>query len=585
MTPARDPAGRKSDWKAWSTTGGTNPEIERLENDLAESRARERKYRAEALATRERFERLVDVSKRFTRTLSDRRKHHQASRQYLAAQHAVDVVLAEAESLEEAAAGVLKTLGENLRWQAAVLWMVREETLRCVEVWHRPNIPDGFAETRLRTVFARGKGPPGNAWARNRLVWDGDWPREEMFAASADGMRGALSFPIPVGGGPCGVIELLGGEGQRPDQELLYTVGIIGRRLGQFVERRGAEAELRETEERLRLATEAGCVGLLDWDVLADKCQFSGAMAEIYGYPPGGFNPSFEGFLERVHSNDRVRVRRTLDASVAAGTPHELEFRIVRPAGEVRWVQAKGRVYMDERGTPARVLGVTLDVTEQKRAERERDRLHSLEAGAQAEKAERQRISRELHDRVAHSMGVAHQSLQLYEALAKKDPARAESKLRTAKEMTKSALEQTRNLTMELRRSETENGLVPALRDLLEIAVPDDVIAELSASGGEAQLSDHQRGQLYLILREAVRNAVKHSDCHHIMVGLDVTPEEATGYVEDDGHGFGGNGEGGLGLRSIKERAALLEGGTEVYCSPEGGAGVRVRLPLLNGGG
>jgi signal transduction histidine kinase len=167
----------------------------------------------------------------------------------------------------------------------------------------------------------------------------------------------------------------------------------------------------------------------------------------------------------------------------------------------------------------------------------------------------------------------------------KKDPARAESKLRTAKEMTKSALEQTRNLSMELRRSETENGLVPALRDLLEIAVPDAVIAELSASGGEARLSDHQRGQMYLILREAVRNAVKHSDCHHIMVGFDVTPEEATGYVEDDGHGFGGNGEGGLGLRSIKERAALLEGGTEVYCSPEGGAGVRVRLPLLNGGG
>ena len=56
--------------------------------------------------------------------------------------------------------------------------------------------------------------------------------------------------------------------------------------------------------------------------------------------------------------------------------------------------------------------------------------------------------------------------------------------------------------------------------------------------------------------------------------GLVVTPEEATGYVEDDG----------LGLRSIKERAALLEGGTEVYSSPEGGAGVRVRLPLLNGG-
>ena len=60
---------------------------------------------------------------------------------------------------------------------------------------------------------------------------------------------------------------------------------------------------------------------------------------------------------------------------------------------------------------------------------------------------------------------------------------------------------------MELRRSETENGLIPALQDLLEITVPDDVSTELSASGEEALLTNQQRGQLYLVLREAVRNA------------------------------------------------------------------------------
>src|SRR5829696_2681973 len=269
-----------------------------------------------------------------------------------------------------------------------------------------------------------------------------------------------------------------------------------------------------------------------------------------------------------------ARVRSTLDAAVAAGAPHELEFRIVRPAGDIRWVHAKGRVHRDEKGVFARMLGVSLDVTEQKRAEEERDRLHSLEVTARAEAAERNRISRELHDRVAHSMGVAHQSLQLYEALAGKDPVRADGKLHTAKEMVKTALEQTRNLSMELRHSETENGLVPALHDLLEVAVPDNVSAELTTSGVESRLSDHQRGQLYLILREAVRNAVRHSGCRRLTVGLDITSEEVSGYVEDDGRDFESNGEtqGGLGLRSIRERAALLEGTVEVYSSPEGGA-------------
>ena len=537
---------RKSDWNAWAA-GSRGVEVKRLEQELAESRARESRARHEAAQTRERFERLLDASRRFTRTLSDRRRQQQTSRQYLVVQHAIDGILAEADSLEDAAAGVLKTLGENLGWQVAVLWVAGGKRYAASRSGTDPNAaPDGFAEACRRTSFMRGEGLPGSAWAENRPVWTGDLPQEERFVEETDfvegGLRSALAFPITGGGGPRGVIELLGSKVLHPDNELLYTAGLIGGRLGQFADRRGEE-ELREAEERLRLATEAGRVGLLDWDVLADERRCSGAMAEIYGYPPGEFNPSsYEEFLERVHPDDRGRVRSTLDAAVAAGAPYELEFRIVRPAGDIRWVHAKGRVHRDEKGVFARVLGVSLDVTEQKQAEEERDRLHLLEVTAHAEAAERDRISRELHDRVAHSMGVAHQSLQLYEALAEKDPVRADGKLHTAKEMMKTALEQTRNLSMELRRSETENGLVPALQDLLEVAVPDDVSAELSASGVESRLSDHQRGQLYLILREAVRNAVRHSGCRRLTVGLDITTEEVSGYVEDDGRGFEGNG-------------------------------------------
>ena len=92
---------------------------------------------------------------------------------------------------------------------------------------------------------------------------------------------------------------------------------------------------------------------------------------------------------------------------------------------------------------------------------------------------------------------------------------------------------------------------------------------------------------VHLILREAIRNAVKHSGCRRLTVGLHITSEEVSGYVEDDGSGFEGNGEarGGLGLRSIRERAALLEGTIEMYSSQKGGAGVQVRLPLRNGVG
>ena len=128
----------------------------RLEQELAESRAREIRARHEAAETRERFERLLDASKRFTRTLSDRRRQLQTSRQYLLIQHAIDGVLARGP--RGCRRGRTETLGENLGWQVAVLWVAGEETLRCVEVWHKPNAaPDGFEEACLRTRCVRGE--------------------------------------------------------------------------------------------------------------------------------------------------------------------------------------------------------------------------------------------------------------------------------------------------------------------------------------------------------------------------------------------------------------------------------------------
>jgi signal transduction histidine kinase len=242
----------------------------------------------------------------------------------------------------------------------------------------------------------------------------------------------------------------------------------------------------------------------------------------------------------------------------------------------------RGVPIRDRDGEVREWVGTITDVTERKKAEEERERLRVREWAARAETAERERISRELHDRVAHSMGVVHQSLQLYEALAGTDPARAAGKLELAREMAKTSLDATRNLSAELRRSETEEGLVPALRHLLEVSVPDVIRRELSVGGEDSPLPEPLRGQVYLILREAVRNAVRHSRCSRIKVGLEIAPEEVAASVEDDGRGLACNGAepAGLGLRSMRERTALLAGTLEVSSTPGSGTRVEVRVPF-----
>ena len=167
----------------------------------------------------------------------------------------------------------------------------------------------------------------------------------------------------------------------------------------------------------------------------------------------------------------------------------------------------------EEDGEVRTIIAVAQNVTERKRLQAERERLLVRERGARAAEEERKRISRELHDRVAHSMGVVHQSLQLYEALKESDPERARVKIDLAKETTLEAMSLTRNLSLELRGSEVrEGGLSAALSGLLEDAVPPDLECDLSVEGDEALVPAHVREQLFAVLREGVRNAVSHSE-------------------------------------------------------------------------
>jgi PAS domain S-box-containing protein len=338
---------------------------------------------------------------------------------------------------------------------------------------------------------------------------------------------------------------------------------------------------LRENEEWLRIAQRAARSGTWEWDLATGEIRWSSEHRELFGLAPSDEPVSREEWWAAIHPEDLPRVREAGRRCSEEGAEWpEIEYRIQRDGG-TRWIYARARTVRDEEGRPARILGISVDVTERREVEAERDRLRAQEWIAGAEAAERERISRELHDRVAHSMGVAHQSLQLYEVLAEKDAARAAEKLDLAKQMTKASLESTRNLSAELRYQEAEEGLETELRHLLDVSVPPGVRAGISVTGDESPVPGYIRGQLFLILREAVRNAVAHADCDSISVGLAIGDEKVIGRVRDDGIGFdANNGHAGVGLRSMRERAALLNGSLSLTCQPGEGTLVEVAVPL-----
>ncbi|WP_081888079.1 PAS domain S-box protein [Verrucomicrobium sp. BvORR034] len=133
--------------------------------------------------------------------------------------------------------------------------------------------------------------------------------------------------------------------------------------------RRESATQLRESEERTRLAVEAGKVGVWDWNLAAGTVGWSELTHRIFGVEPGGFDGTFEGFLGHVHPVDRVRVAAEVNRAHAGDGRFNGELRALTPSGEVRWIECHGQTAFSPQGEPERMHGTVLDITERKRAE------------------------------------------------------------------------------------------------------------------------------------------------------------------------------------------------------------------------
>ena len=139
--------------------------------------------------------------------------------------------------------------------------------------------------------------------------------------------------------------------------------------LRDVTDRRRAEDALRESGERLRLALEAGHMGVWDWERRTNVVTWSKEHFEIMGLPPVPPQATYETWAGRVHPDDLVSAAAAMDSAIARRTEYRNEYRIVRPDGTVRWVESRGEPRFDESGECTRVMGLILDISERKQAE------------------------------------------------------------------------------------------------------------------------------------------------------------------------------------------------------------------------
>jgi signal transduction histidine kinase len=196
---------------------------------------------------------------------------------------------------------------------------------------------------------------------------------------------------------------------------------------------------------------------------------------------------------------------------------------------------------------------------------------------------ERHRLARDLHDRAAPAVAVGLQNLQLSEFHARTDPPLASSKLIAASEALVEALQTIRTLSAESWAAVGHNGLDCALERYLR-NVPAGIRTTLVIRGDLTLLPRAYSEELFLVLREAVRNAVLHAQPANVSVELEATELALLGRVLDDGRGFDVESSrvnsGGIGLMSMRERVGLLGGILELTSSSGAGTSVLLKIPL-----
>jgi two-component system, OmpR family, sensor histidine kinase VicK len=147
---------------------------------------------------------------------------------------------------------------------------------------------------------------------------------------------------------------------------------------GDITAHKHAENQLKKREAQLAEAQRIAQIGSWEWDIKNDEVSWSDELYRIHGVDTGGFNPSYEAFLDGVHPDDRALVERTINKAFADCQPFEYEYRCLLPEGGHRILHAQGRVEADERDRPSKMLGTCQDVTELKRAERPVRRLAAI---------------------------------------------------------------------------------------------------------------------------------------------------------------------------------------------------------------
>ena len=411
--------------------------------------------------------------------------------------------------------------------------------------------------------------------------------------------------PLRTRGRTFGTISISSCDsGTTYSEDDLALLGELADRAALAIENADLFRRLTESEVKLNMAMEAGHLGVFEWDVIKGTVFWSPSLEEAHGIPKGSFEGTFEAFQRDVHPDDRERVITAIETVVRERIDHHIDYRIIRPDGEIRWLEAKARLDCDPDGKPLRLLGICSDVTERKRAEGRLKR--TLDSLTEADRRKDQFLAMLAHE-LRNPMMPMVLALEMLEA---RDDA-SDTERRAHKILGRQMHHLTRLVDDLLDVSRISRGKIELTREPIDLCrIARDVVVDHAATAGargikfDVALPDEpcwisgDQVRLAQVLGNVIGNAVKFSytgEVVRIVLARDPDRGWPTITVRDRGTGIapeilpsifdpftqGDRTHGGLGLGlSVVRGIVELHGGHVTARSRGAGEGTEVVISL-----